>query len=116
MIKRKAFVSQIIFYSDVPLLSVNPILDVIGKRISKEVSNNLKLPYEFQPGGVSLGIDPEEQRIPVPAFSIERREGVAFSENKYFSAAPVSTDTHLALIEEFERAVQKHPAQGQGKF
>jgi|SRR5467141_3105969 len=107
MIKRKAYVSQILFYSDAPLLSVNPILNVVGKRISKEVSENLKLPYTFQPRGVSLGIDPEEQRIPVQVFSIERREGVAFSENKYWSAAPVSTDSHLALIEEFERSIQK---------
>jgi len=107
MIKRKAYVSQIIFYSDMPLLSVNPVLDVVGKRISKEVSDNLKLPYVFQPRGISLGIDPEEQRIPVQFFSIERREGAAFSEGKYFSAAPVSTDTHLAVIEEFERAAYK---------
>jgi hypothetical protein len=108
MIKRKAYVSQVIFYSDAPLLSINPILDVVGDRISKEVSNNLKLPYVFQPRGISLGIDPEVQRIPVQVFSIERREGVAFSEDKYWSAAPVSTDTHLALIEEFERAAQKY--------
>ena len=108
MIKRKAYVSQIIFYSDVPLLSVNPILDVLGERISKEVANTLKLPYVFQPRGISLGIAPETQRMPIQIFTVERREGVAFSEGKYFSAAPVSTDTHLALIEEFERAA---PAQ-----
>ncbi len=107
MIKRKAYVSQILFYSDAPLLSVNPVFNVIGELVSKEVSENLKLPYVFQPRGISLGIDPAEQRIPVQVFSIERREGVAFSENKYWSAAPVATDTHLALVDRVERAVQK---------
>ena len=107
MIKRKAYVSHVLFYSDVSLLSVNPALDVIAKRINKEVTDNLKLPYTFHPRGISLGIDPVEQRIPVQVFSIERREGVAFSENKYWSGAPVPTDTHLALIEEFERTIQR---------
>jgi hypothetical protein len=106
MIKRIANVSHIAFYSDAPLLSVNPILDVIGEKISKEVSANLRLPYAFQPQGIRLGIDPEEQRIPIQAFTVERRDGAAFSEGKYFSAAPVSTDTHLALIEAFERDAQ----------
>lgn len=110
MVKRKAYVSHIIFYSEVPLLSLNPALDVVAKRVSKEVTNNLKLPSVFQPRGISLGLDPAEQRIPVQHFSIERREGVAFSENKYWSAAPVATDVHLALIEEFEQAAQKPQA------
>jgi hypothetical protein len=105
-IKRRGYVSHIVFYSDAPLLSLNPVLDVIGERVSKEVSANLKLPYAFQPMGIRLGIDPEQQRIPVQVFTVERREGAAFSEGKYFSAAPVSTETHLALIEQFEHASQ----------
>jgi hypothetical protein len=107
LVKRKAYVSHVIFYSDAPLLSMNPVLDVVANRISKEVTDNLKFPYVFHPRGISLSIDPAEQRIPIQAFSIERREGIAFAENKYWSAAPVSTDTHIALIEEFERAAQR---------
>lgn len=105
LIKRKSYVSHIMFYSDAPLLSVHPILDAVAKSISKEVTDNLKFPYVFHPRGISLGIDPAEQRIPVQPFTLERREGIAFSENKYWSAAPVSTDTHLALIEEFEHVM-----------
>jgi hypothetical protein len=106
MIKRKAYVSHITFYSDAPLLSLNPILDAVGEKISKVVSASLKLPYVFHPTGILLGIDPEEQRIPVQRFSIERREGAGFSENKYFSAAPVPTDLHLDLVAECEKALQ----------
>ena len=103
MIKRKSYVSQIVFYSDVPILEINPILDTIGERVSKEVIANLKLPYVFQPAAFKLTIDPEEQRIPVQYFSIERREGAAFSEGKYFSSGPISTDIHISIIEEVER-------------
>ena len=107
MIKRKAFVSHFTFYSDAPLLELNPVLDTVGIRISKEVSANLKLDYKFETRGISLAIDPESQRIPVQLFTIERREGTAFSEGKYFSAAPVSTETHQSLIEEVERATRR---------
>jgi hypothetical protein len=108
MIKRKYYVSQFIFYSDVPLLSLNPALDTIADRVSKEVSQHLKLPYVFQTSGTRLSIDPEAQRIPVLPLTIERREGIAFSENKYFSSAPLSTDTHVSVIDEFERSMRQH--------
>ncbi len=108
MIKRKAYVSQFIFYSDVSLLSLNPVLDTIGSRVSKDVSQNLKLPYVFQPSAVRLTIDPESQILPVQFFTIERREGTAFREDKYFSSAPRPTDTHISVIEEFERSMMKH--------
>jgi hypothetical protein len=104
MIKRKSHVSQIVFYSDAPLLSLNPVFDVVGRLIGKEVFSNLRLPYEFQPNAIRLGIDPEQQRIPIQTFTLERREGAAYSENKYFSAAPLQTNAHFAVIEEFELA------------
>jgi hypothetical protein len=107
IVKRKSYVSNVTFYSDEPLLFVNPVLNRVGDELSKTVSTSLKLPYVFEPIGVLLGIDPETQRIPVQAFTVERRQGIAFSENKYFSAAPVPTDVHLALLETFERAHHK---------
>ena len=105
MIKRKAYLSQITFNSDAPLLSSNPALDSIGKTVSETVSSNLKLPYGFRPIGILLGADPEEQIIPVQRFSIERRERIAFSENKYFSSAPVPTELHLSLLAEYEKSM-----------
>jgi len=110
MVKRKTFVSQVLFYSDAPLLFLNPILDSIGERISKEVAENLKLPYEFKPNRIGLGVDPEEIRIAIAPFAIERRDGVAYSEGKYFSSAPVSTETHLSLLEAFEQAAEARNA------
>jgi hypothetical protein len=105
MVKRKAYVSQFSFYSDEPLLQVNPLLKKLSEKIGKAVSENLNLSSVFEPTAVIIGLDPESQRIPTSAFSIERRQGVAFSEGKYFSAAPLPTDIHFALVEEFERSV-----------
>lgn len=106
MIKRKAYVSHITFYSESSsLMSMNHALKAAADAISKSVLQHLKLPYTFEPSGVLVGIDPEEQRIPVQRFTIERRDGIAFRENKYFSAAPVPTDLHLRVVEDFEKAI-----------
>jgi len=106
MVRRKGFVSQVTFYSDAPFLSLNPVLTTVGERLSKEVAANLNLPYIFGPRGMSMGVDPETLRIPIQAFTIERREGVAYSEGKYFSAAPVSTESHIEILSQLERAAR----------
>jgi hypothetical protein len=109
MIKRKAYLSQVTFYSDAALLPLNPLFDGIAKTVSDTVTSNLKLPYRFRPVGILLGADPEEQVIPVQRFSIERRERIAFSENKYFSSAPIPTELHLRLLDEYEKAMRDQP-------
>lgn len=35
-------------------------------------------------------------------FQLERTIGVPFSEQRYYSRAPLQTEDHLALLEEFE--------------
>jgi hypothetical protein len=43
----------------------------------------------------------------IAPFSITRRAESRFSENKYFSEAPLPTDIHISLLEEFEAEVQR---------
>jgi len=105
MIKRKTYVSQFTFYSNIAILHVNPILKNLSEKIGALVSENLKLKSVFEPTAVLLGMDPECQRVPTWTFSIERRQGIAFAESKYFSAAPLPTDIHIALVEVFEKGM-----------
>jgi hypothetical protein len=108
MVRRKAYVSQVTFYSGVPLLVVNPHLEALSRKVSEIVSANIRLKSTFAPSGILLAPDPESQTIPVSAFTIERRQGAAYSEGKYFSTAPLPTDIHLSLLEEFEQVVSAH--------
>ncbi len=112
MVKRKTYVNQFSFYSDAPLLQMNPVLRDLSIKTSKVVSENLKSQSTFEPAAILIGLDPEFQRIPTSAFSIERRQQTPFSDNKYFSAAPLPTDIHIELVEEFE----KYIAGGKAKF
>jgi len=105
-VRRKAYVSQVTFVSEGPLLFVNPILKDFGDRISDIVSQNLRLECKYAPSALLISLDPESQRFPSGPLSIEHRMGTPFSEGKYFSSAPVQTDLHLKLLEEFERRMR----------
>jgi hypothetical protein len=42
-------------------------------------------------------------QIVLPKFALERRAGVSFAQERYFSTAPMHTVDHLAVLEEIER-------------
>jgi hypothetical protein len=102
MVKRKAYVSQFSFYSEAPLLRTTPILNHLAENISAAVSDNLRTKTTFEPSAILIGQDPEGRSFPVSAFSIERRAQAPFSDNKYFTAAPLPTELHLALVSDYE--------------
>jgi len=105
MIQRKGYVSQFSFFSDAPLLQLNPIFKTVSAKVARGASESLRVPAVYEPTGIVFSLDPAEQRIPMHPFTIERKQGVAFADKKYFSAAPLPTDTHLSLVEEFEKSI-----------
>lgn len=58
----------------------------------------------FQASGFILSSDPQAQgsRRIESRFLIDRRVGVPFAENIFYSQAPLPTDDHLALLERVE--------------
>ena len=53
----------------------------------------------------TIGHDPLIIKWGRSPFSIQRRLDVPFSENKYFSEAPLPTDVHIELLRNFEADV-----------
>ncbi|HVC46283.1 MAG TPA: hypothetical protein VND90_03460 [Terracidiphilus sp.] len=103
MVTRAAYVSHVTFHSDAPILAVHPLLSKIARRVSDEVAENFKQNLEYEPATVGLSFDTLSTKFGVAGFSVQKREGVAFWENKYFSAAPLKTSVHLELLEEWEK-------------
>jgi hypothetical protein len=54
---------------------------------------------------IMVDYDQLERKHALGRFSIQRRDNTPFSENKYFSDAPLPTDVHIRLLEEFETAI-----------
>jgi hypothetical protein len=102
MIRRRAYVSELIVTSDIELDSINPGLGTFASRISQASPETPK--PQFGLAGFSFWTEPNEQGSH-KVFTFERELGKFSSEKRYNSRAPLQTTAHLALLDEFERTV-----------
>ncbi len=80
-----------------PLESYRPILRMIGEFL--EESSNLNTKFETY--GLIFSADRTQiSSIKPIAFRLERREGVEFPRQLFFSSAPLKTDQHLRILEQ----------------
>lgn len=114
-IKRFAYVSDVTFFSDVPILGAasHPIMDLAAKT-SAAVTEMWDDPIVYHPANIAVGHDPLSRKNGIAAFTITHRAEHKFSENKYFSESPLPTDKHLQFLEEFEAGVKDLLQQQQG--
>jgi hypothetical protein len=52
-----------------------------------------------------MNLDPSKLPLLLD-FRVERRVGAPYDQNVYYSGAPLRTADHVAVLEEFERAMQ----------
>lgn len=101
-VKRKAFVSQLTFHSDVDLKNLHPALSKLSQRLTARVPQFFGQSVAYMPTAFSVGYDATSVKSGPAAFTIERRVEIPFSENKYFSTAPLPTPEHITFLTEFE--------------
>ena len=107
-IRRWAFVSNIIFQSDFPMLfGQNKALNSVASKINSAVQKNLHETLDFQPSKLTIGHDPSTRSSVLAPFSIQHRTNTLFEDNIFFAEAPVPTDLHLELLEELESDLRK---------
>ncbi len=107
MISRFAYVSQLTFYSDVTLDALNPALKQLAERVTTAVSEIHREQIDYQTTAVMIQHDLLKRKNALAAFTISPRIETPLSEHKYFSEAPLPTDLHWELLEEFEAALKK---------
>ena len=104
--ERKTFTSQVIFRSDITLLALQPpILKDVSMRLTDTTSADLKHPFSFEPTGVIINADLSQSKIPPSPLTIERLADTPFSERLFSSTAPLRTNEHLEVLEQFEAAL-----------
>ncbi len=102
----KSILVNKIYLSDV-FVSMARSLDIINpkfKRFAEMLTAKVKspsAPLKFEVGALGFWIDPA-QKVPQVNFRLERAEGVPFSENRYYSIAPLETEEHLNTLSELE--------------
>lgn len=98
IMKEKLYLSQVFVSTDKSIELLNPKL----KQISKYLSQNVEKDKNFQTGGISFWPNQVAKMNPTP-FTFERAINVSFSENRYYSVAPLPTDKHLELLDKLEK-------------
>ncbi len=105
MITRYAYISDLSFYTEAPILNVSPLWESIAKKTSAALTEMWREPIHYEPLEFKIGHDPLARKWGIAPFQITRRAEHNFSENKYFSEAPLPTDLHIALLEEYEAGI-----------
>jgi len=77
----------------------------IGQEMTSYIrSYGLQTCPEFEVEGFSMHIEPTPTLIPSPlAFSVQRRLGAPYAENKYFSQAPLKTKDHETILKHLDQ-------------
>jgi hypothetical protein len=105
MIEHFGYVSGVTFYSDAPILGGSTALKKIAKATGDAVSEIWHERFDYETINIVIGHDPLVRKYGIASFTLTRRAEAKFLENKYYSEAPLPTDLHLKLLEQYEQDV-----------
>lgn len=106
----------LLFESNVVVDFENPTHKIIStfEETSRSLSAAMKATYDrdlrFDFSGVSIASDPTALPATIASyfktdFTINRRLNRPFAENRFFCVAPLPTDVHLSLLDDFDKAL-----------
>jgi hypothetical protein len=107
MIKRRQYISDIVFQSDIKILAVHSAFTNLQKSLTDASETYLWQRRQYELTHFGLDFDHTMNPLQAVPFSIQRRGNVLFGENRYFSEAPLPTSVHAKLIEQFEADLAK---------
>ena len=105
MIYRKRYLSDLVVSTDVPILDGFEPLNKLKTNLSDAMEAILD--ERLQYGAIRLDVDFErfQRQAPIAPLTIQRRTDYAFADNGYFSEAPLPSELHFDLLEEYEKDV-----------
>jgi hypothetical protein len=101
MIRTKEYVSEVTVRLDHPLSNVNPRIARFCQMMTEAFSRHNLPPFELT--GMVFGPDTSATSYKPPGFGVERKTGVPFSDNRFWSRSPFTTSEHIKVLEEFEQ-------------
>lgn len=105
MIRHWGYVSIVTFYSDAMISFASSPVAKLAAKVSRAVSEVWDERITFEPRSLGISHDPLVRKNGLASFLIQPRLETPYSENKWYSEAPLPTDVHIKLLEEFEADV-----------
>jgi hypothetical protein len=105
-VRRWACINQVLFKTDFPILAeFSRPLARLAERTNAVVSEMFGEKMGYRSQEINIGHDPTARKNGVAGLQILHRGGVPRKDNRYYSEAPLPTDIHWELLEEFEKNV-----------
>ncbi len=98
-IQKKLYLNEMDVRLDRSISLLNPKLNSIAHRFSELRIEDPNTGFTFS--GISFHVEPEKQAVLSP-FLLERKLNTDWSENRYYTRAPLHTDAHIKILEEIE--------------
>ncbi len=108
---RKLYLSELTFVSDASLNAIHPSLASLAKKVGPFVESFIP-GVKYEVTGVHLNVDETNLKYSGGPFRIERRSGIPFNENTYFSSAPMPTGEHAKALQDLEASLLKEQREG----
>ena len=96
MIRQRQYASQLVVESKSGLLRISQAISEISAELAKITGRS------FEAIALTIGYDLTVPAEGVGPFILERRAGVPFSEDRYFSSASLTTEAHVRLLNRLE--------------
>jgi hypothetical protein len=105
MIYRRRYLSDLLVSTDVPILDGFKPINNLRQNLSNAM--DAILAERLQYAGIRLDVDFErfQRQAAIAPLTIQRRLDHAFSDNHYFSEAPLPTEAHFDLLEQYEKDI-----------
>jgi hypothetical protein len=104
----RAYVSQLDVEMQFSLDAVNPRLAKLASMLSSLVKPIDGKRRDFDFGALNLWTEDMNLATSPAYFRFERKIGLPFSSNRYFSQAALKTDEHLQFLADFESALGRN--------
>lgn len=100
---RKQYVSELTVRLDSPLPTSDPLIAAFCKTLDRLFEKHRLPPFELN--GMGFGFDMAFSSYKPPGLTVERKLGVDFGLNQFWSRSAFATKDHIFALEEFEKLI-----------
>jgi hypothetical protein len=105
MLRRTRYLSSFSFFSEAPILTHSQAMNNAAMAMAELTKSITGQTRKYEGSRIDLDFDHSANRDTVAPFTIQRLGVESFESNRYYTQAPLPTEAHIALVEQFEADV-----------